>query len=298
MSPFHDVSTPVVRLQARRRAWDRGGWVVLAGVAVAALGVVMAIEYYPHRSVALPPAAADTDLTEPDQQEAVVDGIRQSRDHFVSSKKRIRIERYFPLKAGKYPAVLILYGGGGLHWSLRQLAHDYARRGYVALVPHYFDQTGIQVANPPTIDQNFVSWMGTLNGAIDYARGLPEVKPDRIGLVGWSLGGSLALEVAATNDHVTAVVGNVGGMAQEIIDRMKHMPPTLLLDGGRDPNYPVHLAQQLARVLRQKGVEVESVIYPDQGHMFSGEAANDAYKRTKAFFDKHLRDAPQKKPAP
>ncbi len=226
---------------------------------------------------------------EPGPKERTEDGVRSSMGHYQSAGRQIRIERYFPAQKGRYPAVLLIHGGGGDGApALRGMARDYVRRGYVALVPRYFDQTDTAFADNRTIDQNFVPWMGTLGKAIEYARGLPEVDPDRVGLIGWSLGSSLALEVAATTPHAAAVVGVVGGMAKEITDKMKRMPPTLLLDGGDDPNYPAHLARDLYRTLKKKGVAVESKIYPGQGHGFSGEAAADANRRIDAFFDKHL----------
>jgi carboxymethylenebutenolidase len=234
------------------------------------------------------------------RDEQIVGGVRQSLDKYSSGGRDIRIERYLPAGGKRHPAVLFLHGGGGVGAGagdpVRVLARNFARRGYVVTIPHFFDQNGIRWADHDTIDREFVTWMHTVNAAITYTRGLPEVDPDRVGLLGWSLGASLGLEVSATFPHVAAVVGNCGGMAWFVVDRMKSMPPTLLLDGGNDPNYPAHLARKLAQRLREKGVEVESVIYPGQGHGFSGDAAIDAGRRTTVWFDKHLRltaaDAP------
>jgi dienelactone hydrolase len=240
---------------------------------------------------------------EPGAKEQTEDGVRSSMGNYQSKGRQIRIERFLPAAKGRYPAVLLIHGGGADGApTLRVMARDYVRRGYAALVPHYFDQTDTTFADNRTIDQNFVAWMGAIGGAIEHARGLPDVDPDRVGLIGWSLGSSLALEVSATNPQPAAVVGVVGGMAKEITDKMKRMPPTLLLDGGNDPNYPAHLARDLYRTLKKKGVAVESNIYPGQGHGFTGEAADDANRRIKAFFDKHLAkrraDTPGHSPSP
>jgi carboxymethylenebutenolidase len=186
----------------------------------------------------------------------------------------------------------MLHGGGGVGPGLCRLGEDFARRGYVALVPHYFDQTGTGVAVPAVIDANFVTWMGTVRRAVDYARGMPEVDPGRVGLLGWSLGGSLALEVAATGSPVAAVVDLWCGMEQSILRGAKRMPPTLLLHGELDRNYPVWMARKLAQDLRKKGFVVESHVYPDQGHGFTGAADEDAGRRRDVFFDRFLRDAP------
>jgi carboxymethylenebutenolidase len=248
------------------------------------------------RSIPRTPPGRNTDSRtspgEPGKNEEVFEGIRQSMATFKSNGATIRIEMYLPGTPGRHPAIVVLHGGGPANLAaqvgLRTRCRDFARRGYVALFPRYFDQTDTELADPPTIDRNFVAWMGTVSNALEYARNLPEVDPDRVGLIGWSLGSSLALEVAATNPHSAAVVGNVGGMAHEVVDKITRMPPTLLLDGGDDPNYPARLARDLYRSLRAKHVNVESKIYPGQGHGFGGDAARDAYNRTDAFFDKYL----------
>jgi carboxymethylenebutenolidase len=228
---------------------------------------------------------------EPGRREEVVDGVRQSMVTLKSNGKNVRIERYFPIEPGRHPAILFLHGGGpanGSLFSLRSRCREFVRRGYVALLPRYLDQTDTDDADPPTIDAHFVEWMGTVSNTLEYARQLPEVDADHVGLIGWSLGSALALEVAATNPHSAAVVGNYGGMAKEIVANLTRMPPTLLLDGAEDQNYPARLARALYRDLKKKHVEVESVIYPGQGHGFGGDAAADSVKRTDAFFDKHL----------
>jgi carboxymethylenebutenolidase len=270
----------------------------LIAAAAAACGSV-AFAFYSLHSFSehlppVPPAIAESP-GDPGKQEEVFEGARQSMATFRSGGKDVRIERYLPIKEGKYPVILLLHGGGPANIAgtgLRPRARGFVHQGYVALIPRYLDQTATTFADPPTIDRNFVTWMGTVNSAIDYARGLPEVDPERVGLIGWSLGSALALEVAATNEHSTAVVGNIGGMAQEILNKMKRMPPTLLLDGEQDHNYPAHLARDLYTALKAKGVTVESKIYPGQGHGFSGEAAHDAWRRTDAFFAKYLAKKP------
>jgi carboxymethylenebutenolidase len=288
------METPVDRPPPKSPT-RRGGLVLAAAFAAAA--VLFALNSWRSLRPEAPgpdsqgAAAGET----PPADEEKDDGVRRSTDRFDSAGKEIRIERYFPREPGRYPVILVLYGGSGIppaRGDMRAHCRDFARRGYVALLPRYFDQTDTEIADPRTIDRHFVAWMGTVGNAIDYARKLPEVDPDRVGLIGWSLGSSLALEVAATNPHATAVVGCVGGMAREILDKMTRMPPTLLLDGEDDRKYPAELARDLYRTLREKHVEVESKIYPGQGHGFGGEAYLDAERRTNAFFEKYLANPP------
>ncbi len=296
----HRAETPDRPAGHRTRKAGRLATTLAAGVAAAA--VLFAVHTV--RSLNPPrapgPVRAPAPPGEPGPGEQTLHGVRQSTQSYRSKDKQIRIERYSPAAKGRYPAVLLLHGGGagfrGDASGLRATARDFARRGYVALLPHYFEQTDTLVSDVPTVNREFVRWMGAVSRAVDHARELPEVDVDRVGLIGWSLGGSLALEVAAEDRHVAAVVGIVGGMIPEAVDKMTRMPPTLLLAGENDTIFPGAEARGLDRRLRKKGVVVESTVYPGQGHGFTGEAAADANRRTNEFFDQYLAHRPPRSP--
>ena len=104
-----------------------------------------------------------------------------------------------------------------------------------------------------------------------------------------------ALEVAATHPERRRRRRQLRRYAEQADYRQveAHAADVAWLDGEDDQLYPAAFARQLYKTLRRKHVDVESKIYPGQGHGFSGEAAVDSERRTNAFFDKHLakRDA-------
>ncbi len=51
------------------------------------------------------------------------------------------------------------------------------------------------------------------------------------------------------------------------IDRIK--APTIVLHGANDTNVPVVEAEQVVESLKQRGVPVEYVLFPDEGHGFT-----------------------------
>ena len=119
----------------------------------------------------------------------------------------------------------------------------------------------------------------------------PHVDAARIGLLGYSLGGYLALEVGATNPEVAAVVDYFGGMSPLISKKLERMPPTLLLHGELDHVVSVAEARNLEQLFTEKNVVFEIHTYPDQGHGFNGAAASDARERTLRFLDRYLATA-------
>ncbi len=212
---------------------------------------------------------------------------------FKSDDKDISAELFQPAKPGKYPAVVLLYGSGGMNVGgamFREAAQTLAHMGYVVLLPHYFEKTGTQYATRDDDVRFFASWMKTVADAIEFAGKQPNVDAGRIGLIGYSLGAYLSLSVASLDPQIKAVVEYFGGLPDFFARRFKTMPPTLILHGEADRLVAVKEAYTLETLFKSKRVPYEMKVYPQQGHGFSGEAATDSMQRTVAFFDKNLKN--------
>lgn len=168
-------------------------------------------------------------------------------------------------------------------------AASLAKQGFAVYVLHYFDRTGTRgVVDKAVIFRNFPAWMKTLWDGISFVERQPEVDPERIGLLGFSLGAYLALSDAAIDSRVQAVVEFFGGLPKEIKFFMRRLCPVLILHGDADQTVPVEEAYHLQKVLEQKGIAYELQIYAGAGHHFTGEVWRDAGLRTVAFLKEHL----------
>lgn len=196
-----------------------------------------------------------------------------------------------PQSPGTHPAIIALHGSGGIRdgWA-EQPASLLAGRGFAVLVLHYFERTGTNWADDPTIRENFVTWMKTVTDAITFAAARKGVDGNRIALLGFSLGAYLALAVATQDSRVKAVVDFFGGMPKELTQDLKPLPPVLILHGEDDPVVPVSEAHQLQRLFEQNGTSYEMKVYPFAGHGFSGFDMLDAGQRTLGFLQRHLRN--------
>ncbi len=220
--------------------------------------------------------------------------IVESSGTFVSQGKPIRVEKFEPKESGKHPAILILHGAGGMEIGgpeFREFGRELARRGYVAQLVHYFDQTGTKRADSTAIGRSFSLWMLTIGDALTSVTKQPNVDPDRVGLLGFSLGSYLSLSVASQDRRVSAVVEYFGGLPDLFALNLKRFPPTLILHGDADDIVPVSEARKLERRLREKGFPFEIRVYPGQKHRFTGEDETDAYNRAIGFFEKHVKNA-------
>src|SRR5207253_272350 len=111
----------------------------------------------------------------------------------------------------------------------------------------------------------------------------PEVRVPQISVLGISLGAYLAVGVAATDPRVAATVIVAGGLEPFLRDRIKRLPPTLILHGDKDGTVAVSEGLELAAFLRARHIPVQVHIYPGEDHSFSDSVAVDALARARRF---------------
>lgn len=214
--------------------------------------------------------------------------VQAANAAFQSGGRSVTAQEFLPRSAGRYPAVLALYGSGGIREGLAdQPSKLMAAQGYSVFLVHYFDRTGTVRADPQTTQTNFPLWMAAVGDAITFASRHASVDANRIALLGFSLGGYLALSVASLDPRVRAVVDFFGGMPEEL-QGFTRMPPTLILHGEQDRVVPVSEAIRLQQLLERAGIPYEMKLYPNAGHLFSGMQWIDAAQRTVQFLRKHL----------
>src|SRR2546425_1187739 len=143
--------------------------------------------------------------------------ITHSQVAFLSGGKNIRLDCFHPSSNGKpFPAVIALHGSGGGHASMSQPATMLASQGFAVYVLHYFDRTGTINAEKQNLFRNFPLWMKTLWDAVSHVERQHQIDPERIGLLGFSLGAYLSLSNAGIDPRVRAVVEFFGGLPKEM----------------------------------------------------------------------------------
>jgi dienelactone hydrolase len=216
--------------------------------------------------------------------------VTQSSQSFESGGKTIRLDAYLPEAAdGPVPAVIALHGAGGGVQGMERYAGILAGHGFAVYLLRYFDRTGIESADKPTIMRNFPLWMKTLWDATSFVEKQPQVDGKRIALLGFSLGAYLSLANSAIDHRVKAVVEFFGGMPKEMNFFMRRLCPVLILHGEADATVPVEEAYHLQKLLEKKGIPYEIKIYPGAGHGFEDQTIwSDAGLLSLQFLQKYL----------
>lgn len=212
---------------------------------------------------------------------------------YQSGSATIRVDQYEPADAKPHAALVLLHGSGGAaaYW-LDRFAPLLNQFGVAVYAPHYFDRTGTKHASAETIldGKHFGEWLAAVKDAVTYATTRPSVDANRIGVLGISLGGYLAMALAAEDRRVRAVIELSGGMPPGWESRIAAgMAPVLVLHGAQDEVVPVSEADKLRALLQERGVEHEVEILANEGHWFSPASRPGVLMRCAAFLAKYLR---------
>lgn len=190
------------------------------------------------------------------------------------------------------PAVILLHGASGVGsgWLIYPYAEEIARHGIDAFVIHYFDGLDPSIGNRSGT-RNFAARNGIILDAIRHVRSLPETDADRIGLFGLSLGGFHAVDIAARDPGLGAVVALMGALPRSTPEAaVRSMPPTLILHGARDAVVPIDRAVDLALLLGRLRSPFDMKIYVHGGHTMAGDAHGNSVRLVAEFFRRHLTD--------
>ena len=195
------------------------------------------------------------------------------------------------------PGILVLHAWWGLTDHVRSVCDDLAAAGYVALAPDLFagrvasevDEAERQLAEADADELAHLT-----RSSLQTLRALPSSTGDAVGILGWSMGASMALWLAArVPEAIAATAVFYGGQDIDMIEaRSAFLGHYAEEDTYVDEDSLVLLESEL----HLDGLEVEFHRYPGTRHWFAEPdrpehdpaAAALAWDRTLAFFRHHL----------
>jgi dienelactone hydrolase len=213
--------------------------------------------------------------------------------HHETMPAKVTGELYLPPKAtGPVPALVLLHGSGGLEGptgvNIRKWADTFKGWGIAALVVDSFGPRGIKETGTN---------QGQLSGWADDADGLsalkvlaadPRIDKDRIGVVGWSRGGSAALNTTLeavrksiiTDDLKFALHVVFYGSATLQYRGRTDKSPMLFLHGEADNYVPMAPTREFADWAQSQGNPVTFISYPKATHDFDVQGQISGFVKT------------------
>jgi dienelactone hydrolase len=190
------------------------------------------------------------------------------------------------------PIAIVLHGCGGFSTFDHRLATRLPRFGVETLDLDYFARTP-----PPSrrgfsgargrFETAFPLWVRTVADAVAHLHALPHVSRRRVEIVGWSLGGGVAVATALAGSHVSALAGFSTGSFGITTAEARRLPPTILLSGGSTDAIPLSDTLPVYNALRAAHRPASLYVYPNGSHDWPGRQGNLGIQRAAAFLRRY-----------
>jgi carboxymethylenebutenolidase len=219
---------------------------------------------------------------------------------YKSGDENVQGVLYAPAGKGPFPALVVIHEWWGLNDWVKDQASKLADQGYVTLA---IDLYRGKVATTPEMAHEIMRGVPDdraardLHAAVEFLTTQPNVSKDKIGVIGWCMGGGYALNAALHEPTLKAAVINYGHLATDPSQLAGINAAVLGIFGGKDQGIPVDDVEKFRAALQKAGKKVEIKIYPDAGHAFENpnnkdgyraDDAADAWKRTVDFLAANL----------
>jgi len=208
-------------------------------------------------------------------------------------------------QSGRGPGIVVIQEWWGLAGHIKDVCERFAQSGFVALAPDLYHGKEASLQEPDKAGKLLMEMQldqaaRDMLGAARWLAQSERTAGDHVGIVGFCMGGALALYAATLSDIFAATVPFYPYFA--VTDRAQ--PDVAKIRGAvlghfaeKDEAYTRAQVQDLEQRIREGGADVEFVWYPDAEHAFfnddrpqvhNAEAARQAWERTVSFLRKHL----------
>ena len=210
------------------------------------------------------------------------------------------MESFFvkPDGADLFPGLVVIHEIFGLNDNIRTIASQFAEQGYAALAVDMFSNRNRAICMMQLIHGMLVrplnnSMLSDLRSTIAFLQKQPGVDANRIGVVGFCMGGGYALQLAVT-DKGMKVASAFYGAVPKPLDTFTESCPII----GSYPvkDFSAQGARELDAALEKYSIPHDIKFYENTMHSFFNhprtrveeDAAKDAWQRMLTFFERHL----------
>ncbi|HET7479780.1 MAG TPA: dienelactone hydrolase family protein [Rubrobacteraceae bacterium] len=203
-----------------------------------------------------------------------------------------------PEGTGPFPGVVVIHEVFGLNENMRDIARRFADAGYAAFAVDLFTGRSRAVCMA-----RFMGGMlrgtperfgtGDLKAALGVLAQQSYVDGERIGAIGFCMGGGFAVAWACTDDRLKAIAPFYGANPRPLSAVARSCP---VVGSYPEKDFTAKSGRKLDAELARHGIPRDIKVYPEAKHSFFNDrgksydpaASEDAWRRTLAFFGEHL----------
>jgi carboxymethylenebutenolidase len=205
-----------------------------------------------------------------------------------------------PVDRQAHPGVVVIQEWWGLVPHIKDVTERLAREGFVALAPDLYH--GQAAAEPDEARKLAMALdaqraVQEIAAAARYLKKMSNVAPQKMGVVGWCMGGGLCLSTAAYHSDLIGAAVAFYGRPLTAGDTARLQVPVLGLYAEHDHGIPPEAVRAFDAEMDKQHTPHEVHIYAGASHAFFNDtrpqiyqaaAAQDAWQKTLAWFRKYL----------
>lgn len=204
-----------------------------------------------------------------------------------------------PEGTGPFPGVIVIHEIFGLNENIKDIARRFARVGYAALAVDLFAGGNRAMCMSRVMAGMLVSplnngGLNELKAALSHLGAQPEVDSERVGAIGFCMGGGIAIAWACTDQRLKAIAPFYGANPPRASKALERLCP--VVGSYPQPDFTTGHGRKLEAVLEQRHIPHDIKIYPGTSHSFfndqrgsyDADASADAWQRVLAFFGEHI----------
>jgi carboxymethylenebutenolidase len=234
------------------------------------------------------------------ENSVIMPGIKTTIVKYTSGKDTISSYLAVPEGAGPFPALIVIHEWWGLNDWVKKNAEDFADSGYVALAIDLYHGKSTSSPDEARMLSGSISQEQSaidLSSAFNYLQNLKSVDKNKIGSIGWCMGGGYSLKAALNNDLSVCVIC-YGRLVTDVETLKKIKGPVLGIFGENDQNINPTIVNSFEDSLNKAEIKSKIFIYPGVGHAFMNPhnlklydrtTTEKAWKEIYAFLNNHLK---------
>jgi carboxymethylenebutenolidase len=195
---------------------------------------------------------------------------------------------FWPQEKGPYPGIVLLHEWWGLNSQIKDLGARLACEGYGVIIPNLYARIGGMVTGNAEVAEALLGKLNEglalqdINSCCEFLNTREFIKRNIHGVVGFGMGGTLAMKFASHRKRLRAAVSYYGRLVQPETVVKDVFCPVLYHYAEQDPWVPAQAVDQLRQSAREYKKTVEVRTYPGAPHAFSNESRPDSYREEMA----------------
>ncbi len=217
---------------------------------------------------------------------------------FPSGNETLNAYYACPEGTGPFPGVVVIHEVFGLTENIKDITQRLADAGFAALAVDLFTGRNRVVCMVRFLADLFLNSLDhggihDLKAALTFLAAQPEVNAEKLGAIGFCLGGGFAIAWACTDERLNVIAPYYGGNPRPL-EAVARSCPVVGSYPSRD--FTAKSGRNLDAALSQYGIPHDIKVYDgathsffnDRGRAYDAAAAADSWQRVQSFFQTYL----------